>query len=299
MVLRLSAPGNLLLCGEYAVLEEGGLGLGLAVEPRATLVFEPADRWEARFLFGDREWRWEGGEYPPLVAALAAEIGALPPARWVLDSRALHPPGRKLGLGSSAAACALICAAYLVLMEDTRPTEARVASLAVRVHRRLQGGRGSGYDVFTSVFGGGGLFQGGAEPTWEPRDLPWLEQPCLWTSSSPVSTPKAIEAFVKLRSRDSGLVAAYVAENNRLVSALARTRQLETALTLLGQLATLGREWGHRLGLTAEPPPDTPAAALVKALGAGGELFLVMQPREADHPGLLRLTRAMEGLRWD
>ena len=34
---ELSAPGNLLLMGEYAVLEEDGRGLAMAVERRATL----------------------------------------------------------------------------------------------------------------------------------------------------------------------------------------------------------------------------------------------------------------------
>ena len=33
MSFRFTVPGNLLLAGEYAVLEEGGLGLARAVEP--------------------------------------------------------------------------------------------------------------------------------------------------------------------------------------------------------------------------------------------------------------------------
>ena len=42
----LSAPANLLLLGEYAVLEEGGLGLALAVERRARITVEPSDGLE-------------------------------------------------------------------------------------------------------------------------------------------------------------------------------------------------------------------------------------------------------------
>ena len=51
---RLTVPGNLLLAGEYAVLEEGGLGAALAVEPRLTVTVFPAERWE---IVG----RWIGG----------------------------------------------------------------------------------------------------------------------------------------------------------------------------------------------------------------------------------------------
>src|SRR4030042_1902847 len=42
--MRASVPANLLLLGEYAVLEEGGLGLAVAAEPRVRVRFERRPR---------------------------------------------------------------------------------------------------------------------------------------------------------------------------------------------------------------------------------------------------------------
>jgi mevalonate kinase len=39
--MRASVPANLLLLGEYAVLEEGGLGLAVAVDPRVRISAAP------------------------------------------------------------------------------------------------------------------------------------------------------------------------------------------------------------------------------------------------------------------
>ncbi|HTH13468.1 MAG TPA: hypothetical protein VMB23_03670, partial [Spirochaetia bacterium] len=63
---RLTVPGNLLLAGEYAVLEEGGLGAALAVEPRLTVTVFPTDRWElvGRWTGGGEQWDPEGGTAP-------------------------------------------------------------------------------------------------------------------------------------------------------------------------------------------------------------------------------------------
>ncbi len=49
-----SAPGNLLIFGEYLITEEGGRGLAVAASPRATLSLRPSENLSV-------ESRWPGG----------------------------------------------------------------------------------------------------------------------------------------------------------------------------------------------------------------------------------------------
>jgi phosphomevalonate kinase len=129
-----SAPGKVVLLGEYAVVE-GGRALCSAVTCRATgeLQNQPSNPSPVlRDVF--REAEKKGLRLPPGVHVDTAAFR---------DSA-----GRKLGLGSSAAA-AVVCAGLLsgVADEDTY-------KMAIEGHRNAQGGSGSGIDVATSFSGG-------------------------------------------------------------------------------------------------------------------------------------------------
>jgi mevalonate kinase len=52
--LKLTLPGNLLITGEYAILESGGQGITLAVEQRFILESEPAEEWNILSYFPRR-----------------------------------------------------------------------------------------------------------------------------------------------------------------------------------------------------------------------------------------------------
>jgi phosphomevalonate kinase len=119
------------LLGDYAVVREGR-ALIAAVDRRATGVL--------------------GAEGAPsaVVAAVQRRAGRSDPLR--IDTSAFHDPeGRKLGVGSSAAA-AVVAAA--LLGRDHRGSRAELLSLAVEAHRDAAGGTGSGVDVAASLFGG-------------------------------------------------------------------------------------------------------------------------------------------------
>ncbi len=98
-----------------------------------------------------------------------------------LDTRAFHATdGTKLGLGSSAAITVALTGALLAsLGDDCSP--ARVEQIAGRIHRRLQGGEGSGIDVSTSAHGGLGSFAAG---TWRPLAMPPLAWRAVWTGEA-------------------------------------------------------------------------------------------------------------------
>ncbi len=136
--MKASAPGKLVLLGDYAVLE-GATALVAAVDRRA--VAEPA-----------------GADAPrsPVVEAVfrrAAARGALAHPGVSIDTSRFRTSvpgsdGRKLGFGSSAAA-AVVAAAIATGRGDEECLE-----LAIEGHRDAAGGVGSGVDVAASFTGG-------------------------------------------------------------------------------------------------------------------------------------------------
>ncbi|MDR7610650.1 MAG: hypothetical protein QN161_12295 [Armatimonadota bacterium] len=299
--MRLSAPANLLLVGEYAILEPGGLGLCLAPEVRARLDWEPAETWDAEFRFQDRVLRYRGDGPPPeLLAAVGGILGPLSPARLILDTTDFSPGGRKLGLGSSAAAALLLTAAFLTQRDGARPTAPEAATVAVRVHRLFQGGRGSGYDVWCSALGGTSVFEGGEAPRAEPVTLPWLPAVALVRGPAPVATGVAVGAFQDLRHRSPDRVAGYVRHSNASIRALRQAHRFEEALPELHAAASRARALGQELGRPAEVPEGLQTFAFAKGVGAGDELFVVLDSAEALRQGGLQpLVLSTEGLRWE
>jgi phosphomevalonate kinase len=211
-----SAPGKLILFGEYAVLE-GEPATVMAVDRRARVLLEPSGSARfsvtapglisepAVFVIGeDGRLDWLDSD-PEAVARLSLvrqllaamrKLGMLGPRSPVpfaaeLDTRAffLETAGRrrKLGLGSSAALTAALASALAGwcgrsdLLEQ--PLEWLRALLTL--HREFQGGHGSGVDLAASVFGGTlryRLDQAGAVAEAEAIELPdELHLVCLWT----------------------------------------------------------------------------------------------------------------------
>lgn len=181
-----SAPGKVVLWGEYAVLT-GAPALVQAVDRCAKCTLEP----------GDDGWRFSaaGHRAPPVRIGRQQLLGAEPPAAdsvWAIawhvlraiDATELPPGGAvrfdteafslpdvgKLGLGSSAALCTAACAAFAHLL-------GRQASLdsALRAHASWQGGHGSGIDITAAWHGGLLKFQRAADTgavSAEPWPLP-------------------------------------------------------------------------------------------------------------------------------
>ncbi len=126
---RCAAPGKLLLSGAYAVLE-GAPAIVCAVN---------------RFAYA------HDGEGEPTAEARAAL--ANPPA---VDARELSSDGKKLGLGSSAAA--LVASLSLRAAErgddiESEVVREKIFEEARTAHARVQSG-GSGVDIAASTFGG-------------------------------------------------------------------------------------------------------------------------------------------------
>jgi len=159
MEVRARAPGKLVLLGEYAVLD-GARALVMAVRRYCRARLEPsidgACRLETRFPDPSVSTFAVGAATgDPLIDAVTAELGG--DTRWpawsgCLDSAEFFTDGRKLGLGSSAAALVAWAGAWSRLDRSGRaPPTLRDL---VRAHRMFQGGAGSGLDVAAAYTGG-------------------------------------------------------------------------------------------------------------------------------------------------
>lgn len=333
-----SMPASFLVSGEYWITEEGGTGIAFASAPHVDFRIIPRTddslprviRVESRW--GNKEHEQQntvlaaadhstvsGTECQPLILSVCQEWDeSLPhyplsrlaesnPASIEIDSsRFFHDDGRKRGFASSAAVCAGFCTALNSLLPSQLQLGQReLELLAVRAHRRFQGGRGSGYDILASLNGGTGLCTGGSEPHW--KDLPNLEalvEPCwLINSEKSVSTPSSITAFTDLRDSEPEYCSRLRTMNTGIHSTVESLQSRDDFAAFISQAAELGRQIGELIGVPADSSlthlletmcaPDS--QQILKASGAGSETILLFSREQV--PGNEALYLELEAPR--
>jgi len=160
--VRASAPGKLVLSGEYAVLD-GAPAVCMAINRRAKVRITAVDgqrhrvsapghsSLEGRFVVDDSAIAWLQGEDEYRIVDAVWRAVAPVPMRCLsieLDTRAFvdEASGKKIGIGSSAALTVALAAALT--------QSGAVLEPALHAHRVFQGGTGSGVDIATSISGG-------------------------------------------------------------------------------------------------------------------------------------------------
>lgn len=171
MKIAASAPGKLVVSGEYAVLI-GAPALVLALDRRI----------HVHLADGTADWHFESHGFADAVrysldTLLASpELIATDPAFTVkhvldalrsgghavtrlpkhldvqIDSTAGFEHGRKLGIGTSAGVCVAVTAALLARLDASSSDS--VLPIAMSAHSAAQGGHGSGLDVASAWAGG-------------------------------------------------------------------------------------------------------------------------------------------------
>ncbi len=260
--LIVSAPGKMMVAGEYAVLE-GAEAVVAAVDRRAFASLEsgvvPA------------------GTLSPEAAASLAEaekrIGMLK-SGVTLDVSQMRQSGLKLGLGSSAAGAAAV--AGLVYAAHGRDlarldVQREVLDAAFSGHRAVAP-KGSGADVAAAVHGGFVRFRrlGDAIET-HPLDWPeGLSARVVWTGQEARTSAflSCVEALAKRDpGRHRGVMAALGAEADRFVSALL-AGDLVGVVEATGAYGVAMGELGEAAGI--EIVTDTLARVANLARQAGG-----------------------------
>jgi phosphomevalonate kinase len=315
--VRLSVPGNILLLGEYAVLEEGGLGLAMAADRRVWIAIEPGDDLTIEGAWQGVARVWVRGDPGTPLFSAAVDVveswlshGRFGTAgircRIRIDSSAFFTAeGRKAGLGSSAAVIVGLVSALLQAAGaplDRR--DAAVPGLAVRAHRLAQGGRGSGYDVTCSFHGGAGIFRGGAEPSWQPCRIPGDPDVYLYSGPRAVSTSEAVGRYEAWKKDNPAQAREFLDASNASLVAFTRAGSMGEAARSFDTCRRIGIELGEAVGVSARL--ETPAGldpSWCKAVGAGNELGACLQARGAAEPRAeetsLQRVRQDRGVAWE
>ncbi len=172
-----SAPGKLVMVGEYAVLE-GAPAIAAAIDVRArarviaipgteSVFFDALSGQAFYFIIDGGGPRWTGEQPGVNGAILEAVISSCIERSALLDDgpsfrvsmntddffTQIGGHWNKLGVGSSAAVLVALVGALVTELNLAMPPEDLLA-VCHAAHRRFQGGVGSGADVATAVHGG-------------------------------------------------------------------------------------------------------------------------------------------------
>lgn len=282
-----SAPGKLVITGEYAVLE-GAPALVLAIDRQAHVVLEDSGGSDYEIsapglgihaargrLDATGRIAWPAldaaaGASLRLVGAILETLGAEerpPPFRACLDTRAFHADGdgrRKLGLGSSAALTVALASAIRALGRRGAPS----LDTLLAAHRRAQDGRGSGLDVAASLSGGllrYRLHEGQpriAPAAWPPG-LAWC---CVW-SGRPASTSFFLQRLAAWRAQAPARHAAAMRELGDCATAAADAASATALIEAVAAYAQALERLAAASGLDIFCPEHRALAALAARLG--------------------------------
>lgn len=294
---RISAPGKVVIAGEYAVLE-GHLAIVAAVDARASIRCSYASDGAPVTLGGSHR----SSTLPPEVVlarrVAEASFGVIEGLTLALDTEALRQGDRKYGLGSSAAGAAAAVGAVMAAHGiDPSARRQTLLHLAHEGHRSVAP-QGSGVDVAAASLGGFLRFRRGAvrdealgADIAEATPIAWPSTlfPALVWTGTPARTSVLLAKVSALRARDAwahrAAIDAIAVEAARFAAALSSGDAAEAiaALDAHGEaMAALGR--------AADAPIVTEAlaaaASLARELGGaakpsgagGGDIAIALLP---------------------
>lgn len=277
-MLTVSAPGKLILAGEYGVLD-GGLAVVAAVARRARATVGGPGREPSPFLDAAADALAADG-----LADAAAAIATI-----AVDSSALRDDGGiKLGLGSSAAAT--VAAIGAALAATGRPVDPRlVHRLAHAAHAAAQAARGaagSGADVAAAAHGGVIAFRAGAATPLRLPAVTWLP---VWTGV-PADTVTLVAAVNRARAAHPAAVGAALTRTSAAAEALAAARDAAEVIAAIDQGCAAIAALAQATGVALEPPVVETVRSVVRQVGGavkttgagGGDVAIAVVPAATD-----------------
>lgn len=273
-----SAPGKVIVSGEYAVLD-GAPAICMAVNRRARVSIVAADASRHTvaapgYLAKPRSFASieESANVLPLLAAVWRRMPMSQQGYFdiELDSRSFRAAaGTKLGVGSSAA----IAVALVAALDRIAAASSNVGDTAAEAHREMQGGTGSGVDVACSVAGNVIQYRMRGR---ESQALAWpagLHYALLWSGRS-ADTATQLE---KLAGTDSKASRAGLGEAANAVAAAWQDSEVSNIVTALRDYTDSLRRFDidHRLGIFDAGHAELADVAatgevIYKPCGAGG-----------------------------
>jgi len=229
--IQASAPGKLLLLGEYTVLE-GAPALVTAVNRRAEVTLQDSadQRWQLSapqlgldgFILDndgaipdstDEETKRVLRLFATVLQCVAEQIGALDAQQIHIDTGAFFHGNQKLGIGSSAAVAVALTGALLTAL-GKKPENELLFKLAAQAHQNAQGGVGSNVDIAASVYGGTFIHQINTAPKQISLPAGLYIQPVF--TGRAASTPNLVKDVYRLREQSPSQFSAHMAAMTRL-----------------------------------------------------------------------------------
>ena len=277
-MIAASAPGKLMLAGEYVVLERKLQAVAVAVQRRLRVEIVP----------GPGPWRVTASQLglseaaldsvPVLREVVRRVAGRIDGGRITVESELGAGPG-KPGLGASAALCVAAYGALSMIEGAIVPGPGGPLPLLLEAHRAAQGGRGSGYDVATSLTGGLVMFDPttlAVTPLAWPRGL----HAAVFTCGQGAKTVDYIARVESWREEDPESFEACVDPFANETEDLVRAFQKGDVAWILGAAAQVQEELGTfdrigELGILAAGQHQLlgaieDAGAVGRTSGAGG-----------------------------
>ncbi|AJA90475.1 phosphomevalonate kinase [Borreliella chilensis] len=288
-LISFSVPGNLLLMGEYTILEEKGLGLAIAINKRAFFSFKKSDSW--RFFSKKKEiddfslienkndfvfkmFAYLNQNYFFNLESFSYDV-------YIDTSNFFFNDGIKKGFGSSAVvAIGIVCGLFLISNATNVVEKDKIFRYCLEAYRHSQGGIGSGYDIATSIFGGVVKFEGGFTPKYRRLDAVEFNDFYLMQGLQAVKTTTSICEYNKHRDSILDFIFKCNLEMKKLVLSIGSSKSV--LIASLKRAKELGLAIGEAIGVSAALPSSLEhlqdKCDLIKALGAGNETFLVYRP---------------------
>ncbi|MBN2738539.1 MAG: hypothetical protein JXR70_16275 [Spirochaetales bacterium] len=280
--MTISVPANLLLAGEYLILEPHVRGLIFSCEPRIFLTCKPAESFCIESDMGNQKIHYQQGGSNKLFNAVekvfsqkypAAEI--FKPWKITINSSAFFKKsGEKKGFGSSAAVTISYCACLFRLCFNRQPENNELFQLSLEAHRLFQDGRGSGYDIAASIYGGFRAYQS--------LPVPKISEPISWPFHSaklriaekPVSTPEAVKKYELWKSTHQTDFQIIKTRYKALVNSLCEPIHVNEKLGIMQKIKELFLQLGDAIGVDSYFPEDK--GDFCKSLGAGNEIAILL-----------------------
>lgn len=300
-----SAPGKVVIIGEYAVLE-GAPALVMAVDRRVRVSLRSHDEpycsvsapgltaGRGRFTLSSSGLQWLDGDDASFRLAthtiealcnMEDDYSSCRAFDLALDSAALMErrggTTSKLGLGSSAALTVALCHAlryYAASQHETVATPDLAALIAI--HAGLQGRRGSGLDVAASLYGGLIEYSRSPSPQAVSGSLPQDVAYCFVWSGHEATTGRflaELDRWCQDHERAYRQLMRLLADTARAGAQAARDNDAEAFLNSLDEYAGALRALGEASGTDILSAPHRRLRALAsrcgvvyKPCGAGG-----------------------------
>ena len=315
-MITVSVPGSILLLGEYCILEPNMHGLSMAVEPRLMLMAEHSQKWtiiakgtgepacfaieninsgQVPTIKQNSGFSWTNANLFQIVLEQFVISQAKNPFvdsnpyTITIDSSKLFHEDKKLGLGSSAGVVIVFSAFLFLLLQKGTLRKEQLLDFCIPVHKLVQNGTGSGYDVLTSLEGGLLFF---SMSRYHQAQKFWVDgfDAEIWCAMNEVKTASAISKFELYKKKHPLSIKIFYRKIQQFVDAayeIITSMQKQSADTLkltrdqpyyhklIALLRRAGKS-GVRFGRLIGVPADFPIAlaALIKSLGAGNEMAL-------------------------